>query len=762
MRKKIIIVFTICSILLTGCACGSDSPRIDIEETTTEADSSSEVGDNSQQTDIDEVIEDYTVTNNGGTVVKCGNDVYYWKYNENSYEKQAVLADYAQLHTGQNKLVCQSKDGSEDVLVTTSGTGNIYIVENTLYFEKLLSNGGREICFISRTNGKWDTATVKTLCKGCIYAADDEKGKLILSKEGILTVLDVVSGEFTNIDINTNGTFIMYHDGKVYYQGVATTYYNAQHGEMLLYVADLKGNKELLTITSADLYDYTDGGEVAVQCMQIHNEYIYYSYGSYAGTANYYQGGNICRMSMDGKENEVLVTEAAGEFYVYDTGNQTKLICSAAYEDISEISVKSIGVEDKTKLKSDMKLGSLGEPFYTSDKSYWIYMDVTGECTSLITKADYVNESSMRADIKDVEVIDNEVYYTVVYSKYNEAVSVGWRDGYDWVKTVVYKKDLNSGKVSTVYTYQDEVAGNNATEQETTTKKTAQQSTTNKVTEKETTTKKPDITVEPTTTKKQEETTTASNAKVLYTVNVKTAGGMALEDIDVYIYADSTKKDLKEYRSTDKSGTVKFELKKSPKYAIVLEGVPAGYNVRASYSFVGNTANIILTSSVITGELPIGLNVGDVMYDMSISTSDGTRYTLSEILKEKDMVMINFWYSTGIYCVEDFPYIEAVYQQYKGDVEILALSPFDSDSAIQDFKNQYQLSFPMAGCAATYVNKFNLTAYPTSIIIDRYGVICMIETGSFSSLETLNKVYEHFTGDNYSQKLLYDGIEDLD
>lgn len=117
--------------------------------------------------------------------------------------------------------------------------------------------------------------------------------------------------------------------------------------------------------------------------------------------------------------------------------------------------VNYMDVETKNASASEMLLGRLNEPFYSSGKEYWIYKDTTGKITSLITNKDYVQDDSLNADIKDVEVVENEVYYTVVYSKYNEAVSIGWRDGYDWVRTEVYKKNLSSGEVKKVYDYSE-------------------------------------------------------------------------------------------------------------------------------------------------------------------------------------------------------------------------------------------------------------------------------------------------------------------
>ena len=141
--------------------------------------------------------------------------------------------------------------------------------------------------------------------------------------------------------------------------------------------------------------------------------------------------------------------------------------------------------------------------------------------------------------------------------------------------------------------------------------------------------------------------------KTEYTVTVKSKGGMALEGIDVYVYANDKLEEMSDYAKTDSDGKVSFNLGKSDKYAIVLSGVAKGYDVKESYSFDGEKASIKLSSALITDEdlSTANLKAGDVMYDFTVQSIDGKDITLSEILKDKKMVMLNFWYSTCGTCV---------------------------------------------------------------------------------------------------------------
>ena len=240
-----------------------------------------------------------------------------------------------------------------------------------------------------------------------------------------------------------------------------------------------------------------------------------------------------------------------------------------------------------------------------------------------------------------------------------------------------------------------------------------------------------------------------------YSVSVKTQGGMALSEVDVYIYADDTLTDVKQFGKTDASGLANFSLPASDTYAVALSGVPKGYDVAASYTFNNGVAVITLSSSLIADEdiSTATLKVGDVMYDFTTTLSDGSQFKLSDVLKEKKMVMLNFWYTTCSWCMEEFPIMGEAYNMYKDDIEIIALDPLDGAEAVQSFQATNKLPFKVASCPASWSAVFGVQGYPTSVFIDQYGVICLVESGAITSLRPFVSAFDHFTADNYEQKL---------
>ena len=261
----------------------------------------------------------------------------------------------------------------------------------------------------------------------------------------------------------------------------------------------------------------------------------------------------------------------------------------------------------------------------------------------------------------------------------------------------------------------------------------------------------------------EDPTEASTGGMTSYTVNIHTAGGMAMAGIEVYVYADETLSDLKQYGETDENGTAKLELAEGGNYAIVLESVPAGYEKKDYYSFNGKKADITLKSSLIKGENLSGatLGLGDIMYDFTVNAADGTTVTLSEMLEEKEMVLINFFFTTCGPCANEFPYMEEAYQLYKDTVGVIALDPLDDVNTVASYQQSMGLTFPMASVQATWSQTFGITGYPTSIVVDRYGMICLIEVGGLTSLRPFSSMFEHFTGDDYEQKLCYNGVADV-
>ncbi len=160
-------------------------------------------------------------------------------------------------------------------------------------------------------------------------------------------------------------------------------------------------------------------------------------------------------------------------------------------------------------------------------------------------------------------------------------------------------------------------------------------------------------------------------------------------------------------------------------------------------------------------EMPESLFVGGTMPDFTFTAYDGTAYTLSEVLKEKDMVLINLWGTWCPWCVREFPFMETAYEQYKDSIEIFAMtdSPDDTDEVVADFAQENGLTFPMGQDPIGMADLFDVSGYPTSVIVDRFGVICAVESGAVTDEEGFPLAFEPYLGEEYTESdVRYDGF----
>lgn len=263
------------------------------------------------------------------------------------------------------------------------------------------------------------------------------------------------------------------------------------------------------------------------------------------------------------------------------------------------------------------------------------------------------------------------------------------------------------------------------------------------------------------------ETTTAGNDgttgadKIAYTVEVKSEGGMALEGIGVYVYTDSTKAELVTFAKTDASGQISFTDISCDSFIAVLDNVPAGYQVQESYVLNAGDTQIVLTSGLASGDdlENVTYKLGDVIHDFTVTTPDGSTYTMSELLKQKKAVVLNFWFTNCNPCRNEFPFLQSAYEQYSQDIEVLALNPVDGDDAkIAAFQSELELTFPMAQCEQIWEQMLQIVGYPTTVVIDRYGVISLIHSGTITEKGVFEDVFAHFAADDYQQGV----VENMD
>lgn len=252
-------------------------------------------------------------------------------------------------------------------------------------------------------------------------------------------------------------------------------------------------------------------------------------------------------------------------------------------------------------------------------------------------------------------------------------------------------------------------------------------------------------------------------AVTTYTIEVATEGGIAFSEVSVFVYTDDTLTDLVWVGKTDEAGKMIFDAEASDKYVAVLQDIPEGYVVEDSYPITGEVTKILLAVELVevTDWTELRYELGDVIHDFTITACDGTEYKISDLLKEKQAVVLNFWYLECQPCKNEFPYLQEAYEGYSDSIEVLAMNPVNDDAdAIAAYQTENGLTFPMAAVDIAWQDVMQLQAYPTTVVIDRYGTISLIHMGSITNKETFEEIFAHFVTEDYTQEVVED-TEDI-
>lgn len=171
-------------------------------------------------------------------------------------------------------------------------------------------------------------------------------------------------------------------------------------------------------------------------------------------------------------------------------------------------------------------------------------------------------------------------------------------------------------------------------------------------------------------------------------------------------------------------------------------------------------ALMLCLGSVVFAEEGFVYQKGDKIEDFTVTTWDNQTITLSEVLKEKKMVLINIWATWCGPCRNEFPFMEEAYKQYQDQIEIIALSCEETDTpdVLADFVENMGMTFKVAQDTPDFATKFGVTGIPTSIVVDRNGVICFIESGSLPDVGSFTRLFDVFVADDYTEPVMLNSI----
>lgn len=345
------------------------------------------------------------------------NETYAWEYTKNSLKTAALFANYDYVTCDANQLVKTDANGKRTVIYQGNGYGNIWIVNERMYLYRNNSkeNKEREL-FSLNMQGKDEHAYGDYE----VHAVYDKYLVLTNSEETEIHVMDAETEDIQLLEADAQ--YLYTDDDTVYFtehpkdtdEHIVLASVKLDATERCRLADVRKEDVNQIIQTSANLY---------INCVQAVQDTVYFSCGTYGGSASVYQGGVLAKVKKDGSNFKVL-GEAPINFTVYETG---------------EI----------------MKYGRINQPFQDDNGNIWIYRNNARE-KLIVNGEDYYRRSTVDeyVDIRNVDVQKDVVYFSVNYSVPDESVSIGWRTGYRLQSSVYYRKNLKTGISEKLYELQ--------------------------------------------------------------------------------------------------------------------------------------------------------------------------------------------------------------------------------------------------------------------------------------------------------------------
>ena len=133
----------------------------------------------------------------------------------------------------------------------------------------------------------------------------------------------------------------------------------------------------------------------------------------------------------------------------------------------------------------------------------------------------------------------------------------------------------------------------------------------------------------------------------------------------------------------------------------------------------------------------VGTNVGDLCPNLELTILDRDEpFSIHD--NRGKITVLNFWFTTCPYCIVEMPHFYDVAKEYGQKVTVIALHAniqgVDLPKWIETNNPQLADGTVLVGWDDNYTAQilFNVTGFPTTVILDRNGVISDIRVGMMS------------------------------
>ena len=139
---------------------------------------------------------------------------------------------------------------------------------------------------------------------------------------------------------------------------------------------------------------------------------------------------------------------------------------------------------------------------------------------------------------------------------------------------------------------------------------------------------------------------------------------------------------------------------------------------------------IAAMAAVLAFALPAWGAAGDVQAPaFALQSVDGQTVSLAQF--KGDVVMINFWASWCGPCRQEMPLLDSIYKQYKDmGFTLLGVNVEPDSHSANAWLKKTPVSYPILYDPKSQVSQlYQVQAMPTTVIIDRQGVVRFVHNG---------------------------------
>ena len=112
--------------------------------------------------------------------------------------------------------------------------------------------------------------------------------------------------------------------------------------------------------------------------------------------------------------------------------------------------------------------------------------------------------------------------------------------------------------------------------------------------------------------------------------------------------------------------------------------------------------------------------------------------TISSQSTQGKVVVLNFWFVGCKPCLKEIPELNKVYEEFGKNPDVVFVSiTYDQLEKVQKKLSKYPIEYPVVVNGNEACKSFEVTGFPTNIVIDREGNYDFRFTGSFAGIGRL-------------------------